>query len=202
MPSNYDKTDEELLREYRKGDLSSRDTLAERYFRFRRQHARFASPDSYAYLDEWELNEAFFMAYLSAESNYVEGKASFSSYFRKVYRNEITKAVTAKMKENSHVYFLSLDQSGEDGLLSDIVADPTHLDDPKAFCDYADSLRQLNMLPKGINPKIIDVVSKLVEGYSFGEAAELAGMKRRTAEEHYRRYKKWAKQVIEEMSLK
>lgn len=195
--------DEFLLLLGRMGKEGARDSLAVRYYRMRKRICRNASPSICTFLDDWEVNEAFFRGYLDAETSYRFGRVSFKTYATRCIRFALANAADSKLSKTRMMVAFSLDaaQRNDDGeettlCLADIVQDGSSPEDPRVFLDYAESLNLLHRLPKGINPVALKIVAGLCEGYRICEVAKEIGLSEKQANYHLSRYRVWAKSVL------
>lgn len=198
-----DVDDEFLLLLGRMGREGARDSLAVRYYRLRKKICRNASPSIVSFLDDWEINEAFFRGYLDAESSYRFGRVSFRTYATRCIRFALANAADSKLCKSRMMVACSLDaaQKNDDGeettlCLADIVQEGVSPEDPRVFLDYAESLNLLHRLPKGINPVVLKIVSGLCDGYRICEIAKEVGLSEKQANYHLAKYRVWAKKVL------
>ena len=106
------KSDEELLQLLRKGISEARDVLSVRMFRLKDTLTEKVCVEASRYLDPWDLNEAFFLAYLNAEKNFDENKdVKFLTYLCEIYRNQVSSFARKSISQREFYCSISLDQA-------------------------------------------------------------------------------------------
>ncbi len=104
------KSDEELVELIRQGDTSARDTLSVRYWREKNTLVSAVLPNVRDIVDDWDINEAFFVTYLNAEKNFDADHATkFLTYFCEILKNELLLIIAKTMRNNDISLPLSLD---------------------------------------------------------------------------------------------
>lgn len=207
LQSNVDKTikhvidlaemsDEELLLRARLGNTEAENALIQRFFGMRFYLSKSIIGTRPTVLDAWDINEAFFHAFVMAKSTYEFKGGRFLTLFKKIYENELRAAVRSRYRSGT-LSTLSMDyvvDTSESGTttLADSVASNTVMDDPRNFLNFTEMLRELKQLPPKIDPICLDLVELLREGYSLTEASQKLGMTYHVARYHLRRYRKWA----------
>ena len=194
--------DEELLLKFRLGDAVARNELSVRYFRSRRFHLTRACPEFADLLDDWTYNEVFFRSYLLAESTFRLGEWRFIAYFQFILHREASREAKRILTERENLPCFSLDAvdpETNDSYLHELIPDNRPLNDPKAFCAYADALAKLGKLPKHLKSDDIEVVRRLAEGYSVEEVSELMDIRPSNTRMMAYRFRKWAKGVIKSL---
>ena len=184
---------------YRKGDEQALVEFSRRLFSMRYYFCQKAGPDIHRQMDDWSLNEAFFHAYMKCVQHYEFQRVKFTTFFTHVLSHEMIRLLKIQKKESGgQIYSLDeyLGDEGDPYTLRDIIPSGDFKDDPAAFLSYAESLRRIGKLPKGIQPSIIDAIELLTQGYLYEEVAER--MKISVANLRYRaaKFRKWAISVI------
>lgn len=173
-------TDEELVRLLRKGHKEARDALSVRYFNLRKKLVGLVSNDAIRFLDEWDINEAFFAAYLKTEMNYrFDKNVKFMSLMCVNLRHEIINLLKHVHSQNDGFYTYSLDNS---------IAPESEEETTVTFAESAygvaqnESSEYMNLLSviktlsenaKGIGAKAEEFVEYIVKGYSVRESSVL-----------------------------
>jgi DNA-directed RNA polymerase specialized sigma24 family protein len=145
--------------------------------------ANYCGSGARSYLDEWDINGAFFHAFLHATKNYDPSRnVPFLTYFRKIFENEII-AVYREKQRSIPYGVISLDEemySGDNGndtfTLSEMVPSQSTMDDPVAFMRYMDVLQITNHLPKKVPEEALAIVRLKAKGYSLRAAAKELGI--------------------------
>lgn len=203
VADSYEGTpDEELMLRLRMGDVLARDALVARFYAQRHPLSHAACPTITPQLNDWDINDAFFHAYLNAESSYQFGRVPFRAFLIKCLSSSLINLFKSIHSKSNNLVTNSLDDplnrcDDSDFTLNDVVAEEGTLDDPKAFMNYAETLKEFTKLPKGIDPITIDIVKLHLDGYSVREAAEKLGLPIKRASYLFSRYTKWAKSVLE-----
>jgi len=198
MTSTEILNDEELLLAARLGDHKAESLFAERFFKERVRNCYSVANEACRMLDDWDLNEAYFHAYTSSVSGYRFGSVRFRTYFLSNLYHAIIHKLSKKIKEESdggRVLSLDaklLDENETVYSLSDFVASDNFMDDPRSFLLYAERLEDLNHLPKGSDPMMLDAVRLVTADYSFAEAAKLCGVSENRIKYLISRYRRWA----------
>ena len=198
------RTDEELLLASRLGDLYAEQVLAQRFFRRRFGACKAALPDAMSQLDDWQLNEAHFHAYLLATTTFEFKGGKLFTYYVTVLSHELLHIVTRVSKERQRMSFVDFEAPMDldrynDFCLADATPSGEELDDPQAFYRYAETLKKLEKLPRGISPITLDLVRLLREGYTLTEAAPILQIKRDKAKYEIKKYRAWAMKVFRNM---
>ncbi|MCR5348846.1 MAG: hypothetical protein K6E59_04485, partial [Bacilli bacterium] len=115
MLSFNTRNDEELLHSSRMGDFAAEQELTERYFRGRFSACKLACPDAMSQLDDWELNDAHFHAFVQAVTSYRFQGVHLFTYYIDVLRNELFDALERKSKERAAMTFYDFDAPMLDG---------------------------------------------------------------------------------------
>ncbi len=195
--------DEELLLRFRLGDGVARNELSLRYFRSRHFHLLRACPEYADLLDDWTYNEVFFRSYLMAEGTYRIGEWRFIAYFQFILHREAGREAKKILQERENIPCFSLDAidpDTNDSYLHELIPDNQPLNDPKAFCAYADALSKLGKLPRHLKPADIEVVRRLSEGYSIQEVSEQMDLRPSNTRMMAYRFRKWAKTVLKSLN--
>ena len=190
-------SDEELLLFYRKGDECALKDLTERFFHMRFFCCRKAAPELMYRLDDWTINEVFFRSFLNAVNGYEFTRVKFLTYYTHVLRNEMIREVEHLDSQGQTV--LSLDEErlvyvnhNESYTLADVISSDDFKDDPAAFLSYAESLKSIDRLPKGISKESVEMASRIADGESIDSVAASFGVSRSNARYQVSKYRKWA----------
>ena len=166
--------------------------------------ANFNGSNQHHYLDEWDINGAFFHAFLHATKNYDPSRnVPFLTYFRKVFENEII-AVYREKQRSIPYGVISLDEEMYGGdnandtfTLSEMVPSQSTMDDPVAFVRYMDVLKITNHLPKKVPAEALAIVRLKARGYSLRAAAKELGIVYSYARKALMLYRDYAMRTLE-----
>ena len=180
-----DMNDEELLELYRTGNQRARDILSVRYFKMRKSLlARFVLDDP-CFLDEWELNEAYFVAYLKTEDYYQHHKgAKFLTLMCRNLANELAGIYTRAKKRGELIYVCSLDEpyvydpDGEEERYYGDVISGSNFDESREHLNLLSALKKLLDEMEAMGKRSADFIVALYEGYSFNDACIKAKISR------------------------
>ena len=202
MTSTEILNDEELLLAARLGDHKAESLFAERLFKDRLRACYSVANDACRMLDDWELNEAYFRAFVASTSGYRFGSVRFKTYFLNALYHEIVHTMSKKIREESssgRVYSLDasvLDDGESVCTLADFVSSENFMDDPRSFLLYAERLEDLNHLPKNCDPMMLDAVRLIASDYTFTETAKLCGVSENHVKYLVNSYRRWAKKSL------
>lgn len=199
-------SDEELILLMRYGVEKARDVLLVRYYKKRRCACESANAAVYRVLDEWERNEAFFKGFQKAMENFrFQARVKFSSFVLACLKTALTDAADFKFATKNVCGVISLETpvslSGSDDSLciADCVQEGQNMDDPRLFYEYAEMVAQLKKLPRGIDERVIDIVRRLLEGYSIVEISEHFRLTPKQIEYELGKYRNWSSRVLARM---
>lgn len=203
-----DLSDEELLELYRKYDDKARDVLSVRYFRMRHSIWDSVFPEGFDLIDEWDMNECFFSAYLAAEAKFKKDKdIKFLTYFCQILKYNALSMVRDYYKEKHFRDAVSLDaeissvEDDEKPSFADTV--PSSDDDPVSFVNKEEILAEIGKTPISDIEDWKEAMLICMEGYGTVATCELLdqeahSLRRRVkaAKEHL---KKWLKKQQREI---
>ena len=180
-----DLDDEELLKLYREGNQKARDTLSVRYFKMRKSLlARFVLDDP-CFRDEWELNEAFFVAYLKTEGYYKPLKgAKFLTLMCRNLANELAEMYNRAKRRGDLIYVYSLDEpytydtDGEEERSFGDVISGSNIDESREHLNFLSALNHLLNHMGSMTKRTKAFVLALYEGYAFSDACAKAKISR------------------------
>ena len=175
-------TDEELIVQIRGGREAARDALFERYHHQRAQRIKSAIMPTVRYVSEWSLGEIYFRALCRASLTYRFGEgAMFSTYFSSVLKRELVKADARELRryETKAVRLDApfIDEQSDSMLLAERICPDESENDPRSQVFYAKLGDALKVAPPKCNPKVLDVVRLLGEGYSLAEISMILKVK-------------------------
>lgn len=202
-PFDGEETDEELVEKIElEEDANAYNELARRYFKMRFFLAKYYGSDTNHYLDEWDINGAFFHAFLRATKTYDSKRhTSFLTYFRHVYENEVIATYRAKQRSIPSGV-ISLDEEmygGDDGdafTLCEMVPSNSAMDDPVAFMRYMDVLRITKKLPQDVPEDALNIVRLKTKGYSLRAAAKELCLKYSYARRVLQQFRNYAMRTL------
>ena len=167
--------DEELIALMRDGRELARDALFKRYHLQRSQRLHSPAMPVLRHVREGEAGELYFRALCRASNTFRFGSAAtFSTYFNSVLKREMLTADTREGRRYEN-FALRLDgapsRDHEDLSIIDAFAIDTESSDPRVQHFYSHLGDFLQTAHHGLNPRVLDVVRLLGEGYSLSEAA-------------------------------
>ena len=198
-----DKTisDEELVFLSRLGDQTADASLLERYFGMRQFFFTRTVPTWTVNFDPWDFNELFLDCFLTALQSFEFRRSKFLTFFIRILARRVISFALKKTRENYNVISFDEDVIGEESTytLHDVVSSPDLADNPAAFFEYAESLRELKRLPKEIDPIALDVVRLKADGMSTNKAARTLGISYGSVRYLYDKYRTWALGTIKKI---
>ena len=171
-------SDEELIRVIRsQKSQHARDVLASRYMCVRLALQSRMFPSARKYLNEWDLNEIYFISYLKAEANYSEKRNSrFMTYFTEIYRNELSSALKEAAIEKEYLSIISLDSNPlrepSRVMLHEVVATTSAFDDPVSGLEFDDVIALLQQASHIISKNASKLAILMLEGYTIAESCK------------------------------
>lgn len=198
-----DLNDEELLDRFRKKDGKARDVLSVRYFRMRRSLWESVLPEAFELIDEWEMNECFFNAYLAAEAGFEKEKdTKFLTFFCQILKYQALSTIRDYYRERHFRDAIPLDaeinsiEDEENPYFTDTVAGSVN--EPVSFVNREEILAEVYNAPIPDIDNWKEAMLICFEGYGTVAASDITGqeahsLRRRvkTAREHLR---KWLKE--------
>ena len=193
--------DEELILAHRCGDPLALNYLLQRYIKSRHRHVWLVSPQSGANINDWDLNDATFRAFLQSVEAYEFIGVRFVTFYLRTFLHECCLASNQKLREQSNVSLDQLiDDDGEQSVvhpLSDFVPTTSITDLPPEMVNYAEMIENLEEVPKQFPPKTNDIIRDLSDGYTVEETGQRHDMTPNQVRYILRRYRKWARTVLE-----
>jgi hypothetical protein len=189
--------DEELILLWRMNVPCAKEILTKRYYEARDLHARRASPGLYYQISSWDLNQRYFVTFLSCLENYTFGNARFQKYLETALGHDIAHYV--KNRQECDFSLLSLDgfvHEDESELTLHDVVPAGQSSDPRLFIDYFDEAMALGRAPRLIDKEVLRVASLRIEGCTFAEISARLKITPKKARVRYEKYEKEVRKII------
>lgn len=176
-----DLSDEELLNLYRDGETKARDILSVRYFQMKNALLARFDLEHRCFRDEWELNEAYFLAYLKTEATYVfDKKTKFLSLMCRNITNELVRVYNEDKKRLGTAVVNSFEdryaddmEEEEDRTFGDVLSADSD-NDSKDYIDFASTLNFIDEKLSKADKKTKRFIYALFQGYGFSDACVVA----------------------------